>query len=273
MIVPSYTEEQILSELIKDYSYIKNQAKKYAHKYLLDLQKRGVFLREDDYISYYRTTKQNNNWYFAITCNQSKKTSWYFRACCIVEGDNKTKDFYIVRGLNTPKPYFVKVTSHVVKRWKERNKLEERTGLTFSPEFIASRVFEHRETAVCHRYMDVKLSLLIPKMNDADDLSDVSLIFLTNRGFYFGYRSPLGNYVFKTYITIQMGYKVLSDVYNKKNTKWKTDGQIIHYIQYLHQYYNKWLYDEDILERFLYKELGKDEYELSDNNVMFLLKP
>ena len=48
MILPSYTEKEILSELIADYSIVKRLSKKRANKYLQQVQKRGSFIRETE---------------------------------------------------------------------------------------------------------------------------------------------------------------------------------------------------------------------------------
>ena len=109
MILPSYTEKEILSELIADYSIIKRLAKKKADYHLSQVRKKGSFIRETEaYVSTFKTTS-NNTWTVVIDYNQKNKIPWVFRACCVVEGEKKTKDYYIVRGINTEVPYFVKV--------------------------------------------------------------------------------------------------------------------------------------------------------------------
>ncbi len=273
MILPTFTEEQILAELIKDYAYIKRHTKKIADTYLRDIKKRGRFLREDDYDAYDIKTPLNNNWHVSIVYNQKNKNPWRFCACCIVEGAVKTKDYYLVRGLNTEEPYFVKITTHAIKRFKERNALEERTGMTFTPEFIVCHTFEHRETAICQRFIDFKYDILLNQMENADEIEDMSHIILTNRGIFYGLRTSKGNYTFKTYISTKMAYDEVNNVLHKKNSKWEKEGRLIYFMTYSHQYYNRWLYDEDVLESFLYKEFGRDvEFERGDNCSIYLLK-
>ena len=48
MILPTYTEKEILSELITDYSIVKRLVKKRADKHLLQVRKKGSFIRETD---------------------------------------------------------------------------------------------------------------------------------------------------------------------------------------------------------------------------------
>ncbi len=110
MILPSYTEKEILSELIADYSIVKRLIKKRANKHLQQVQKKGSFIRETEEYTCDVKTSSNNTWKVEIEYNQKNRIPWFFRACCIVEGEKKTKDYYIVRGINTEEPYYVKVT-------------------------------------------------------------------------------------------------------------------------------------------------------------------
>ena len=98
MILSTFSEEQILSELVKDYKQLKRSAKKIADAYLLKSKKRGHFIRDTEYDSYTVKTVLNNKWNLEIEYDQRNKIPWLFRACCIVESDKNTKDYYIVRG-------------------------------------------------------------------------------------------------------------------------------------------------------------------------------
>ena len=155
MILPTFSEEQILSELLIDYKQIKKYSKKKADAYLLKVKKSGRFVRDTDYKSYTVKTGLNNVWNVEFEYDQTKKIPWLFRACCIVEGEKKTKDYYLVRGVNSENPYYVKITSHALKRHKERNNFDK-YHLDLST--YACWVFEHRETAVCMRFIDIKFS-------------------------------------------------------------------------------------------------------------------
>ena len=271
MIIPTYTEHDILRELISDYKIVKRTAKKIADTHLNKVKKAGGFIRETDYDSYTITTTSKNVWNVEIEYDQTKKIPWLFRACCKVEGEKNTKDYYLVRGLNTEKPYFVKITSHTLKRVKERNNFPHPEHLTL--ELLACWTFEHRETALCMRFIDLKYNQLLKDMDDVDDLKDVSYIVLTNRGIYYALRTPGGNYVFKTYVSTYMGLKEMMNYKNGKNTKWKREGELIDLMIELHQYYNKQLYDKETLEKGIYSIIDKDqELTRAENSPLLLLR-
>lgn len=271
MIIPTYTEDEILRELINDFKFVKRIAKKKADYHLSQIRKKGSFIREtESYISTFETIS-NNTWMVLIDYNQKNKIPWVFRACCIVEGKKKTKDYYIVRGINTDKPYFVKVTTHALLRYKERNKMDSIEGLTLAE--LACLTFEHRETAICVRYVDTKFNVLLTRFDDLDDLKDMSYLILTNRGEYYGQKTAEGNYVFKTYISTSMGIIEWLNYRKGKNTKWNKEGELMNHLIILHQYFNKSFYDKDILERDLYSVFNKDEeYELKKDSPYILLR-
>ena len=237
----------------------------------MQVRKRGSFIRETEgYISTFKTPS-NNTWTVLIDYNQKNKLPWVFRACCVVEGEKKTKDYYIVRGINTKEPYFVKVTTHALLRYKERNNLEEIDGLKLAE--LACLTFEHRETAICVRYVDTKFNLLLTKFDDLDDLNDMSYLTLTNRGEYYGQRTSEGNYVFKTYISTSMSLLEWFNYRIGKNTKWKREGELLNHLLVFHQYYNKSLYSKEVLEKHLYTIFKKDEeYEMNADSPFILLR-
>ena len=271
MIISTYTEDEILRELIFDYKIVKRMTKKIATAYLNKIKKRGGFIRETDYGSYTITTVSKNVWNVEIEYDQTKKIPWLFRACCKVEGDKKTKDYYIVRGFNTDKPYYVKVTTHTLKRVKERNKYSHPESLTL--DLLACWTFEHRETAICLRYVNVKFHQLLMRFDDTEKLNDASYIVLTNRGVYYAVRTPGNNYVFKTYISTSMALAEWLNYRNGKNTKWSKEGELLDLMITIHQYYNKFLYDKDVLEKDLYSVFGKDvELERKENSPILLLR-
>lgn len=270
MILSTFSEEQILSELIKDIKIVKRLAKKKADAYLHKVRKSGAFVRETDYESYSVKTVSGNKWNLEIEYDQTKKIPWLYRACCIVESEKKTKDYYIVRGINTEKPYFVKVTSHSLKRAKERNKLDK---FRIGQETYACWTFEHREIGICMRYVDVKFNMLLQNMNDTDEISDMSYIVLVNRGIYYATRTQQGNYVFKTYISSVMGISEVLKYLNKKSSKWSKEGELLHNMIIVHQYFNKDLYDKEVLNDMLYSAIGRDQkIVLNEKSPIILLR-
>ena len=269
MIISTYTEEQILAELIKDHAAVKRFAKKIADKDLAKVKKRGGFIRHDEYWCIRFNSNTGNKWFITLVYNQLNRIPWYFSACCIVEGNNRSKDYYLVRGINTDKPYYVKFATHALQRYRERNNIEGDEPL----ENIASQAFAHRETAIAAPYVDIKYQMMLAKTDDASDLEDLNYFFLTNVGIYYGYRTAGGYYIFKTYVSTKMAFKELANLYKDKTTKYEKEALNLHYMSVVHMYYNKFLYDEDILEKYLYSELGKDtEFELKKNSPIFLLK-
>lgn len=193
-----------------------------------------------------------------------------FRTCCIVESDKNTKDFFIVRGLNTEKPYFVKVTSHAVKRAKERNKLDKfKVGLgTF-----ACYTFEHKEIGICIRYADIKFNQLLQEMDDSDELHDMSYMVIVRKGVYYAKKTPNGNYIFKTYLSVSMGMDEIMKLLKKKSSKWENEGKLLSFAFVMHQYYNRELYSKEALESMLYRTIGKDKnIELRDKGSVTLLR-
>ena len=71
MILPTFSEEQILSELIKDIKIVKRLAKKKADAYLNNVRKSGGFVRETDYESYSVKTVSGNKWNLEIEYDQT----------------------------------------------------------------------------------------------------------------------------------------------------------------------------------------------------------
>lgn len=272
MILPNLSESEILQELLNDYEVVKRKAKKLADSHLSKSQKRGYYIREDQYFSYDVQTPSNNKWKIVITYNQTNKIAWHFSACCISEGNMNTRDYYIVRGVRTEHPYFIKLTTHALKRWRERNNLSEIDDLKL--EDMACTIFEHRETAISTRYIDTKFAAVLHAMDDVDDLDTLSYVVLTNRGIFYGKKSKDDNYIFKTYISSCMGVSEVNNFVFGKPTKWDKEGKLLYYMIFLHQYYNPWLYEKYQLEGMLYKNIGRDaKIVLDENSSVFLLKP
>lgn len=273
MILASYTEEEILAELIRDYQIVKRFAKKKADKFLSKVKKSGQFIRETEYDVFVIDTVNHNRWCLSLEYNQKWKIPWLFKGCCVVEGANKTKDYYILRGVNTDKPYFVKVTTHALKRFRERNEIEKVIHVPL--EIIACHVFEHRETAICQRYVDLEFLLLLHNMKDADQLDDeMSYIFVTNKGVYYGQITPRKNYVFKTYISSLMGITEVKNAYSDKRNKWEREGKLLFYMILVHQYFNKSLYDEESLDKLLYANVGRDaEVSVTKEAGLYIMRP
>lgn len=269
MILPTYKEEQILKELIDDYANVKSVVKKKATVYLKDVKKRGKFIRTDEYEAFDIKTCLGNKWYAYITYNQTNKVPWFFFACCIVEGDKKSKDYYVVRGLNTDKPYFIMFTTHTLKRMRERIKLD----YDYSLEYLVTHAFVHRETAIASAFMDIKMQMLMGEMDDEKEMTNLSYFVLCNSGVFYAQKTPLNNFIFKTYVSHYMTSEEMKKLMDNKQSKYCREAEHMFYASNFHQYYNKWLYDKDILDGMLYRHIDKNaEYELKDTNMVIALK-
>lgn len=269
MVLPTFTEEQILDELVNDYKSIKKLTKKIADSYLKDVQKKGHFIREDEYHDYHYKTDRNNNWYVSLIYNQKNKIPWRFCACCIVQGDKKSKDYFVVRGLNTEKPYYIQYTTHALKRIKERNKYPEDMPL----EIIATNIIIHRETIIAVPFVEIKYTKLYSCFDDLNELNDLSYFVLCDRGVFYAVKTPNDNFIFKTYVSTKMAFAELQNASKNKYSKYHKEGQLLYYVMHLHQYCNKWLYDKEVLENYLFKEIDKDdEYDLSQAKGLCILK-
>lgn len=269
MILPTYTEEKILQELLADYTGVKRKTKKLADAYLDRAKRGGRYIRKSEYKFYTIETPNYNQWYVVIEFNQTNKTPWTFKSCCIVENEKKGKDYYILRGLSTNEPYYILFTSHTLKRMRER--AFRRPNLTL--EMLACLALMHRETLVGVKYVDVKYMPLLRKFDDSDEIDNLSYYIMTHRGSYFAKKTPQGNYIFKTYITNKMSFEESLNVIQKKSSKYEKEGELFMMAYVAHQYYNKGLYDKESLEAILYRVVDKDQcLRLIENSPAVLLK-
>lgn len=270
MILPTYTEEQILQELVADYAGVKRKAKKIADTYLDKAKKSGRYIRKTEYKLYTIETPNYNSWFIVIEFNQTYKNPWTFRSCCVVENEKTSKQYYILRGLSINEPYFILLTSHTLKRIRER---AFNTHKSITLEMLACWALEHREIVVGVKYVDLKYLPLLSKIDDSDKIDNLSYFILTNHGAYFSKKTPKGNYVFKTYITTMMGLKESLNVAINKLTKFDKEGKLFWLMFVLHQYYNKELYEKDSLDAILYEVIGKGKgIKLIEKSPAVILK-
>ena len=271
MILPTYTEDEILQELIEDFQTIKRVAKGIADDFYAKAKKGGRFIRETVSEGHYRTTRLNNKWFINIEYNQKYRTPWLYRACCITEGSNKSKDYYLIRGLSSEQPYFIKITTHALKRSMERNNMlmENADHL----ELYACRAFDSGETGVGVKYLNWEL---IDKMMDnnidiKETMSDISYMVMTLHGLFFAYRTPKGNYIFKTFVSPEMSYTELRNIKADIKTKYHKEGEHLDNLLIIHQYYNKRLYPLDILKGMLYKHIDESAELVPEENSPYVI--
>ena len=119
MILPTLKEEQILNELLTDYAEVKRDIRKTVKKRQRAAQKRGHTIRNGSVEVLTTRTKNGNNWVCCVYYERDRTASWNLSACCEAEGEKGRKDYYLLRGLSD-QPYFIRLTSHAVRRYKER---------------------------------------------------------------------------------------------------------------------------------------------------------
>lgn len=196
MIIPSYTEDDILRELLDDYQSVERKAKKIAMKELDKMRKCGA--KETKILSEYFRSKNGNKWHISIACSPQKKFPWSHRQHCIVELENGKKDVYYLRGLKFGPPYYVKIYSHALRRMRERHCPYEGTEPDPNPDVMVDKIaFHHREQGFYQRLNRPDLTNFIEY---CEDKSNIAGLALTRASLFVGYRSDKGNYVFKTFL-------------------------------------------------------------------------
>jgi hypothetical protein len=156
-------------------------------------------------------------------------------------------------------------------RVKERNHLERFEGINLPT--LACWTFEHRETAVCVRFVELQYEKLFQKMDDVEEIEDMSYLVLVNRGAYYALRTPEGNYIFKTYISSNMGVAECVNLQQGIINKFNNEGQLLPRLIMVHQYYNPNFYDRESLNKILYSAYGKNpNLKLKEGSPIILLK-
>lgn len=204
MIVSTYSEGQILSELISDREWLRKQIKKIVAKQLAKWKKQGYskkFLSEfKEFI-----TPNNNHWNIdlSIFLDYSIKQNSMYNMTCIVESEYGTPDYYYLRGCGTEKPYYIKVTSHALKRVFERveNSLGKERPDESSKEF-SCRLFLYRQAIIGCK---IATPALMKIAHESEDAKDSGYLFCSTAIVNFlGYKTPGDNFYFKTCITDNM---------------------------------------------------------------------
>ena len=239
MILNNYSEDKILEELLFDYQIIAKEAKKWAKKEVqrqLKLGHDGI----DENISIlkdYTTTKLHNRWLLVVVINMSKKVKWYHQSICCVESNLQTKDYYIVRGFSSNKPYFIKLSSHVLKRCRERlfsNKLNVDTQL-LEAGYLTSIAIRKGEVIPWMKIADPRL---LKAVLNSDDMHSFNTLFYTINGCYLGSLTENGNVVFNTFLN------------NDDLLKKPEENVALFMCRMAHVYFNKKLYSKKYVDEF-----------------------
>lgn len=236
MILPGLSEERILEELLLDYKIVVNEAKKAAKKKILSLQKMGRDgINEEIFLLYHITTnKQKNKWSLVVTINMARNPKWYQQCVCCVESDYYTKDYYIVRGFSNKQPYFIKISSHTLRRVKERF-FQERL------KFAKSVESEYLPTIVLCKgeiipWMKVTDPRLLKNVLQAEDKHTITTLFYTRYGCYLGYETEKGNVEFRTFLN------------NDSELKNAEENIAVYMCKLAHIFFNRKLYTKEYFE-------------------------
>ena len=236
MIIPGMSEEKILEELLYDRKLIAKKAQKSARKVLsyIHEQKKD---HEDDEMQInltIQTTKLHNNWNCCIMLNSSKKIKWCHEAVCMVESEHGTKDYYFVRGYRNDKNYYIKISSHAIKRFRER-RIEDIYNVKLKElnDDNIPLLIQKGEIITWMKITDPKFLDIIM---ESEERHTVSTVFFTLLGCYLGYETPCGNFEFRTYLN------------TNKKLKGKEENSAMNLCRYAHSALNERFYKKDEID-------------------------
>jgi hypothetical protein len=177
MIVPTYSDAQILKELHEDLRIIKENARKVSKKKLIKIVASGMTSKE--YIDDYEVISPNHNrWFVTNSIKANRRGQITTRACCIVNTD-KGKDYLIVRGTKWGGLFFLRVYAHVISRMKDRDKKKYK-GMR--SESVCNRIFQPHESA----FMFYTNQKDVERFWTNDVKEDVNSMMVTESGVFFG---------------------------------------------------------------------------------------
>lgn len=120
MILHTTSPAEITLELKRDLEWITAAVKKKVKKLKLKIIASGITHREVTE-EYPIISPLNNRWFVTSDFCLNRKKQLQIRACCIVESEYGTADYFILRGLTFGGEYHVRITSHTISRMKERD--------------------------------------------------------------------------------------------------------------------------------------------------------
>lgn len=249
MIIGTLSEEEVLKELTSDYKWIYEQSRRFAKK-KIEVAKRCGLSQVIGWSVDFQDSPSHNKWHAHIDIDMRLKNPWMGTFCCEVESEEfGTKDYYILRGHSIKDPYFIKFTSHVLKRQGERGDVLDNND---NKREIASLLIHRSETIVLMRYMEFKKVEWLHKLKLTEEYSeDHAYILITMRGIYFCYLTPKGNVICKTYITPGMGFSNIEIKEDKSALSFKDDEGLYSYMGMLiHMAHNQSMYDKKDVEKF-----------------------
>ena len=92
---------------------------------------------------------------------------------------------------------------------------------------------------------------------------------------FFAYKSVQGNYTFRTFITHQMVREEFSQLtFDEKGVHGSKQAVVVWNALMCHQYYNKWMYPKEIIDKMLYAAFSKDVmFHLTNQGDPCVLRP
>lgn len=276
MILPSFKEDQVLKSLLDDQKGLKKEITKQVKKYQEYNRKRRHDI--DDNILYVPyLSPSHNQWHSIIRFTKNGKASWYSMKYCVVESEYGNKDYYFLRGLSDNQPYFVKLSSHVVKRFLERGLKkgwDSELDFQYTKEAFISSIFRLHEIGLSIKNIPYEF-LQLYRAADTEEDFEHSRVTYFNAGIFYGTKSQIGNYSFKTFV----GVHEISEKYfdNKISNEFPDQAAKVLGLQRIHYHFNKHLWTEEEIgpiKKMLNAEDEIDEdYLLMGENGITLLKP
>ena len=200
MILPTYTEDDILRELLDDYKSVTNKAKKIAMKEIEKMKRYGSS-KAAQLSSHYIRSKNGNKWHLTIACSLKSKPGWSHRQHCIVELGNGLRDIYYLRGQRFGKPYFVMITTHALHRMRERFCPKDGKEVESNPDVMVDTIAFHPSEQGVFQYLTPPH--LATKIEQEKHGSKVGGLALTRAAAFVGYRTDKGNYLFLTFLGVK----------------------------------------------------------------------
>ena len=203
MIVPSYTDDRILQELMDDWPGVKRKAKKVGDELLKKMPKGRIGMNPDKFFTLRKkyVSKNGNHWHVAVSCQEGKR-EWWTVAFAEVENGYGTRSMFYLRAVHSPHPYYVELIPHAIRRIRERyiNTRQENLFADVEVEQLCEQaVFTPHDCGVFLGAGKVRRDGHFQLFTDGDG-NTPGVVLLKNSMFY-ARRTPSGNFIFKTFIT------------------------------------------------------------------------
>ncbi len=136
-------------------------------------------------------------------------------------------------------------------------------------------MFQCHEIGICNRYIDNVFFKALSNIDIVDDVPNLSHLIFTSSGIFFAYKSALGNYTFRTFISHEMTRKEFNELtFDEKGIHGSKQAVIVWNALMAHQYYNKWMYPKEIINKMLYAAFSKDVmFHLTNQGDPCVLRP